>query len=417
MKFRKVVLALAAASCAVASLHATAADKVKVEFWSNSLSPKFDAVMKDLTAKFNAANPDIEAVWSDVDWDAFQPRFVAALAAGNAPDLVNLPVPWAAEYAQKGLLLPLDSKIGGFKKVYTDAAIKDVTYGGKIYGLPWYNSVSIIAYNKALFDKAGLKAAPKSLDELFAYSKQLKDKTGVSGFAPKLQEFSSWFMYEGLPVIQNGKAVFNSPEHVKFVERFAQAYKDGSIPKDVFKMEFEQEIAAYDSGKIAMMTTSPQALKRTQTDAKPIYAQTVTTSFPLSNGKTPFGGYLFFWSVPKGSKHADAAIKLGQFLTNDANQLAFSKATETTFPSTRNAVGDAYFQSGANSTDPIEHGRAVAALAIRDTRTLTVTGLPDEASMNKKLQDELQEAIAGRKPVKQALDETVAFWNSKLGAK
>ncbi|GGP27010.1 ABC transporter substrate-binding protein [Silvimonas amylolytica] len=417
MKFRQSVLTLVAASCAFASLSAVAADKTKVEFWSNSLSPKFDAVMKDLTARFNAANPDIQAVWVDVDWDAFQPRFISAVAAGNAPDLVNLPVPWAAEYAQKGLLLPLDSKINGFKGMYTDAALKDVTYNGKVYGLPWYNSVSIIAYNKGIFDKAGLKTAPKSLDELFAYSRQIKDKTGVAGFAPKVQEFSSWFMYQGLPVIQNGKAVFNSPEHVKFVERFAQAWKDGSIPKDVFKMEFEQEIAAYDSGKIAMMTTSPQALKRTQTDAKPVYAQTVTASFPLSKGNTPFGGYLFFWSVPQGSKHADAAIKLGQFLTNDANQLAFSKATETTFPSTRNAVSDAYFQSGANSADPIEHGRAVAAEAIRQARTLTVTGLPDEAAMNKKLQDELEEAISGRKPVKQALDEAVAFWNGKLGAK
>ncbi|GAB7128813.1 sugar ABC transporter substrate-binding protein [Silvimonas sp. JCM 19000] len=416
MKLNKIMLAVAAASCAMASLPAAAADKTKIEFWSNSLSPKFDAVMKELTAKFNSSQNDIEAVWVDVDWDAFQPRFVAAVAGGTAPSLVNLPVPWAAEYAQKGLIEPLDSKIAGFKNTYADGAIKDVTYGGKIYGLPWYNSVSIIAYNKALFDKAGLKDAPKTLDQLFSDSKALKDKAGVAGFAPKLQEFSSWFMYEGLPVIKDGKAVFNSPAHVKFVERFAQAYKDGSIPKDVFKMEFEQEIAAYDSGKIAMMTTAPQALKRTQTDAKTIYAQTVTAPFPVSKGNTPFGGYLFFWSVPKGTKNVDAAVKLGQFLTNDENQLRFSKATETTFPSTRKSVTDAYFQAGANSADPIEHGRAVAAKAIVNARTLTVTGLPDEASMNKKLQDELQSAIEGRKSAKDALDAAVAYWNQKLSA-
>ena len=414
MKLKQIMLALAATSFAVASLQAMAAEKTKVEFWSNSLSPKFDAVMKELTAKFNASQPDIEAVWVDVDWDAFQPRLVTALAAGKAPDLVNLPVPWAAEYAQKGMIEPLDSKIASFKNIYADGALKDVTFGGKIYGLPWYNSVSIIAYNKALFDKAGLKGAPESLDQLFSDARTIKTKTGVAGFAPKLQEFSSWFMYEGLPVIQNGKAVFNSPEHVKFVERFAQAYKDGSIPKDVFKIEFEQEIAAYDSGKIAMMTTSPQALKRTQTDAKTIYGQTVTAPFPVSKGKTPFGGYLFFWSVPKGTKNVDAAIKLGQFLTNDENQLRFSKATETTFPSTRKSVTDAYFQAGAKSADPIEHGRAIAAQAIVNARTLTVTGLPDEASMNKKLQDEIQSAVEGRKAAKAALDDAAAYWNDKL---
>ncbi len=122
MKLNKIMLAVAAASCAMASLPAAAADKTKIEFWSNSLSPKFDAVMKELTAKFNSSQNDIEAVWVDVDWDAFQPRFVAAVAGGTAPSLVNLPVPWAAEYAQKGLIEPLDSKIAGFKKTPTPMA-------------------------------------------------------------------------------------------------------------------------------------------------------------------------------------------------------------------------------------------------------------------------------------------------------
>ncbi|SMC19800.1 putative chitobiose transport system substrate-binding protein [Andreprevotia lacus DSM 23236] len=418
MKFKRS-LALTAAVFAVTTMTAMAAEKTKIEFWSNSLSPKFDTVMKDLTGKFNASQGDIEAKWVDVDWDAFLPRLTASLAGGTAPDLVNLPKPWMDELAQKKLLLPITKQVAGFKGNYTQGALKDVTYEGdkQIYGMPWYQVTGVLFYNKELLTKAGVKEAPKSFTELLSVAKQVKEKTGVTGFAPKLNDgFAGWFLYDGLPVVKNGKAVFNSPEHVKLVEAFADAYKSGAIPKDAYKMGFEEQIAAFDGGKVAIFAEGAHALKRTQTDAPKIYAQTGVAPFPLARGKTPFGGYLFVWSVPKTSKHADAAVKLGQFLTSDDAQLAFAKASAT-FPSTNKALADAFFQAGAKSNDPVAKALSTAADSIKVTQTLTVSGLPDEAAMNKKLDEAVEAAITGRTPAKQALDEAAAYWNEKFSAK
>lgn len=419
MKLKRSLI-LGAALFAATIINAQAADKVVVEYWSNSLSPKFDNVMKDLTTKFNASQDKVEAKWVDVGWDAFQARVVTAVASGNVPGLVNLPKPWMDEFAQKGLIQPLTKQVASFKNIYTKGALSDVTYpplpqkGGQIYGLPWYQVTGVMFYNKDLLAKAGVKQPPKTFDELLAVAKQVKDKTGVSGFAPKLSDgFAGWFLYDGLPVIKDGKAVFNSPEHIKLVEKFAQAYKDGAIPKDAYKLDFEKQINGFDGGKIAIFAEGAHALKRTQTDAPKIYAVTGVAPFPEARGKTPFGGYLFLWSVPKGYKNVDAAVQLGKFLTSDESQLAFAKASAT-FPSTNKALEDQYFQAGAKSTDPVEKALATAATSIKETRTLTVAGLPDEAAMNKKLDDEVEAAITGRKPVKDALSDAVAFWNQKL---
>ncbi|AOY00257.1 ABC transporter substrate-binding protein [Jeongeupia sp. USM3] len=416
MKLKRTV-ALAAAVFAATSFNALAADKVQVEYWSNSLSPKFDSVMKELTGKFNASQTEIEAKWVDVPWDAFQARMVAAVASGTVPGLVNLPKPWMDQYAQSKMIVPITKQASGFKGVYTEGANKDASYDGQIYGLPWYQVTGVLFYNKDLLAKAGVKEAPKSFSELMQTAKLVKEKTGVAGFSPKLNDgFTGWFLYEGLPVLKDGKAAFNSPAHVKLVEQFAAAYKAGVFPKDVFKMQFEDQIAAFGSQKIAMFAEGAHALKRTKTDSPKVYAETGVAGFPQAGGKTPFGGFLFLWSVPKGYKNVDAAVKLGKFLTNDEAQLAFAKASAT-FPSTNKALDDAYFQAGAKSADPIERATSVAATAIKASRTLTVSGLPDEAAMNKKLDDEVQAAVTGRKSAKQALDDAAAFWNGKLAAK
>jgi putative chitobiose transport system substrate-binding protein len=165
-----------------------------------------------------------------------------------------------------------------------------------------------------------------------------------------------------------------------------------------------------------MMTTAPQALKRTEQDSKAVYGKTEIAPFPVSGGKMAFGGWMMDYVIPKGAKSPSDAAKLGKFITSDAAQLAFSKETGTTFPSTKKAALDQYFMSGAKSSDPVEKARAVAAQSIGNAKTITIEPgiLPDEATMQRNLQTEIQAAITGRKSAKAALDAVVKNWNERL---
>jgi len=47
-----------------------------------------------------------------------------------------------------------------------------VTYQGKLYGMPWYNSAKHLFYNAKLLKDAGFDKPPTTLDELVAQPRQ-----------------------------------------------------------------------------------------------------------------------------------------------------------------------------------------------------------------------------------------------------
>src|SRR5207244_10256655 len=66
-------------------------------------------------------------------------QFLAAVASGNPPDLVYLDRAKVGTYAAKGAFVPLTSCIKGQHIVmsqYRQPAVREVTYKGKVYGIP-----------------------------------------------------------------------------------------------------------------------------------------------------------------------------------------------------------------------------------------------------------------------------------------
>ena len=182
---RRVFAPLLMMACVLlASGPAPAADKVHVEFWTMSLKPKFTAYFKTLVKQYEASHPNVELEWVDVPWDALQTKLTAVIVAGSAPALVQLNVPWAYDYALYGALRPIDDLLGKDRDNYTDGAIADLTFNGKIYGFPHYN-INVMAYNKAL-QAGGHHAHPTTRDEQLAVAKEIKARTGQYGFSPAL---------------------------------------------------------------------------------------------------------------------------------------------------------------------------------------------------------------------------------------
>jgi len=394
-----------------------AAGKVHVEFWTMSLKPKFTAYFKTLVGEYTASHPNVELEWVDVPWDTLQTKLTAAIVAGSAPALVQLNVPWAYDYALYGALLPVDELLGRDRDNYTAGAIADLTFKGRIYGFPHYNSVNVMAYNRALFKQAGITRVPTTRAEQLEAAKQIRARTGQYGFSPALGKIAGVFLEEGLPLVENGKAVFNSPAHVALITKFADAYKAGGLLKDKLFSEdnFPASIDAYKSGRIAMLEAPPSALTRVRDDAPDVYAVTDVAPVPIGAPGVAAGGWLFHFAMPKGTtgEVAIEAARFAKFLTNDPNQLEFAKLAGT-FPTARNAVADPHFQQLRTDAGAYEKAMALGAKRMSVVRTLYVAGVPGFERLNKRLQDAVEAAIIGRRDVKAALDETVAFWNSKL---
>ncbi|MEN6080878.1 ABC transporter substrate-binding protein [Chromobacterium piscinae] len=414
--FRPALAAFALLACSL-SAHA---EKVRLEFWTDSLKPTFDGYFANVKKTYEAQHPGVEVQWVDVFNDNFETKLNAAIAAGRPPALVNHDVPRLFKYAQKGTLIPLDAALGADKAAYLPNALADLSFGGKLYGLPWYNNINVLVINGELFKKAGLdpKRPIASLDDELRLAKIIKAKTGVPGLLPQLGQIDGIMLGQGLPLIQNGKAVFNSPAHAALIRKLADAYKAGALARDNLFADdnYQASIKLYNSGRLAMMETAPTSAQRTQSDARNIYAATVVQPAPLGPTKIAQGGYLFNWSVSKGlpARTQQEAVKFARFLTGDAQQLAFAKVTGATFPSTRRALADSYFVKTSAGGGAVESARIEGAKVALNIRTLVLTGVPNVGDLKKNLVDNVEAAVTGKKDAQKALDDAVAFWNRQL---
>jgi putative chitobiose transport system substrate-binding protein len=414
---RLAFVTLVAAGLVACGDSASSPHKVHVEFWTMSLKPRFTAYITSRVAQYEAAHPDVELEWVDVPWDTLQTKLTAAIVAGSAPALVQLNVPWAYDYALYGALRPIDDLLGDDRQRYTDGAIADLTFNGHVYGFPHYNSVNVMAYNTTLFREAGITHVPTTRDEQLAAAQRIKARTGQYGFSPALGKIAGLMLEEGLPLVENGRAVFNSPAHVAFISRFAEAYRAGGLLKDKLFSEdnYPASIDAYKAGRMAMLEAPPSALTRVRDDAAAVYAVTDVAPVPIGARGIAAGGWLFHFAMPKGTggSVATEAARFAKFLTDDENQLEFAKLAGA-FPTSRKAVADPHFRQLRVDAGAYAKAMSIGAQRMDVVRTLYVSGIPGFERLNKRLQDAVEAAIIGRRDVKAALDDAVAFWNSKL---
>ena len=396
---------------------ATAAPTQKIEFWTLSMKPKFTPYFENVVKKFEAQHPDIQVEWVDYPWDILQLKLITAIAAGTPPSLVNLNVPWAEEYARDDLIVPVEGMMKN-RAMYTKVALDDLTFNGHIYGFPHYSNVNVIAYNTAIFKEAGLTGTPHSLDEELAFAKQIYAKTGKAGYAPTLGKIDSFFLQQGLPIIRNGRAAFNSPAHVALVKKLADAYQAGGLLKDKLFSEdsFPTVIDAYKGGRLGMMVSAPTAINRIEIDAKDIYAVTQVAATPLGPTNIADGGWMFHYAIPRGvnPKLYPAIASFAEFLTDDDNQLDFAKQAGV-MPTTVRALANPYFMQLGPHPGAVEQAKPISAGLMKYSHSVYVAGLEDYDEMRRVLVKAVESGMTGKADVQTALDRAAQIWNKKLG--
>ncbi|GJJ00901.1 sugar ABC transporter substrate-binding protein [Duganella rhizosphaerae] len=383
------------------------------------MKPKFTPYFETLVKNYEAGNPNVKVEWVDFPWDVIQTKLVTRIVAGTPPALVNLNVPWADEFARDGLLTPVDALLGDVRQRYLPSTLEDLTFGGKTYGFPMYSNVAVIAYNTQIFKAAGIQHAPRDLDEQLLFARQIAARTGKAGLCPALSKIDGLMMQQGLAVIKDGKAVFNSPAHIALIKKLAETYKAGGLLKDALFAEdnFPAAIDAYKGGRLGMLLAPPTAVKRIQSDAKDIYAITDVAPAPLGPTGIADGGWLIHFAVPKNvdAKLLPAVGKFARYLTNDANQLAFAKQASV-YPAMAQAANDPFFMTVPPGAGAAEKAVSAGAVSMPHSHTLYVAGITDYDELRRYLVKAVEAGVTGKQDVKQALDQAVAIWNKKLNA-
>lgn len=393
-----------------------AAPQTTLEFWTISLQPFFTDYMHRLIADYEKANPGVDIKWVDVQFQAIEQKLLAAIAGGVPPDVVNLNVEFTVRIAEKGALLDLDGAVPASDRArYFEGLWTSSRFRGRSYGIPWYIAPPVLIYNSALFKQAGLDPlrAPDTEEELIEAARQIKDRTKAYGFMPLIDgtRLMHRFQENGLPMLSaDGKrAVFNSPAHVAYLQRYVDLFKKDYFPDDTLRRGFTGAVERYSAGQLGTLLVGPQFLLRIKESNPEVYATTFVAPYPMGKGKVIHAG-LMALTVPKASKNAQAAVRFALFAANDENQLEFSKQT-VVFPSTKKAAADPYFkQKGAG---PEWKARSIAADELHFGRDLTVV-VSNQSELYKIFREAVESAFFGKMSAKEALDWAVREWNARL---
>lgn len=411
-----IALALAFAIAFTTGCRVAAGPQVTLEFWTISLQPFFTDYINGLIAAYERANPGVKITWVDVQLQAIEQKMLAALAGRVAPDVVNLNVEFTVRIAERNALVDLDDAVPATERAkYFEGLWTSARFKGRTFGIPWYIAPPVLMYNTELFKKAGLDPMnpPATEDEMIQAARQIKDRAKVYGFMPLVDgtRLMHRFLENGLPVLSSDgkRAVFNSPAHAAYLQRYLELYKRDYFPEDTLRRGFTGAVERFSAGQLGMLVTGPQFLLRVKAGNPEVYAQTSVAPYPAGKGKVIHAG-LMTLTVPRASRHQQEAMKFALYVTNDENQLAFSRLA-VTLPSTKRAAADPFFkQSGAG---PESKAREIAADELESSRDLTVV-VSNQSELYKIFREAVEGAFFGKMSARQALDWAVREWNARL---
>lgn len=238
------LLASAAIVVGAALAQPAAAKDITLEFtvWNYSLD-----TVQDNVAKFEAANPGIKVHVTDYTWPDYPDSMVLRFRSGTPTDIAYVGQDWLPGWASAGFLAPLDdvapkdvlddlkSDMAGFTKT-------DMTYKGKLYGLPYYADTISFLYNKKILADKGI-AVPATWGDVMAAAEKLK-ADGMEHpisyeYSQELPNFFDAFVAQvdgrgGAMFDADGKAIFDDPNNDAFkqLQWLADAFKKDLVDQE-----------------------------------------------------------------------------------------------------------------------------------------------------------------------------------------
>ena len=175
-----VLLLLAIASATLASDEVLA--QTTVRMWTflnpNGSSPR-EVALRRIISDFEAKNPDVRIVVEPQVWDQMGPKFLAAHATGNAPDVIWVVHDMLGATIAAGALADLNELFVNrwspeFRRDISDALWNVCAIGGRQYCIYTSRNYIGLMYRPDFFAEAGLSAADvKTWDDLVAVAKKL----------------------------------------------------------------------------------------------------------------------------------------------------------------------------------------------------------------------------------------------------
>jgi multiple sugar transport system substrate-binding protein len=276
---------------------AHAARDAKLIVWSPvALAPQVDRLLKDQCYAYakQAGIKEHELEYIELGTGQALPKLVAALEAGNPPDVTRLGSAAVALYRSQGHLLEVTDIVERMQQVpggLFPVSLNAVMYQGKAYGVPQSVSPWPLVTRLDLLEAAKVDP-PKTWDEFIEVCTKLQKPPRLTGFGLCLgvqNDADNNIMnliwgYGGKLVEADDKTVaLNSPGTVQAVQLIADMFlKHKIIPKGSISWDNQGNNKAYQSRQVIFVLNPSSIYAHLAESDKELYD--VTGMLPIPAG-------------------------------------------------------------------------------------------------------------------------------------
>ncbi|WP_323785493.1 sugar ABC transporter substrate-binding protein [Thalassovita sp.] len=273
-------------------------------------------------------------------------------------DIIALDLPWVGEFAERGMLIPIDEALDIARIDPSDfhtAGWKAAHWGGRPYGIPAQTTPELLFYRKDLFAQAGLQP-PETTDELLHAAARLHNpKRGQYGIAWNAARGTALGHTVLMTMADFGQPVINLPKIAGGFETDSLADGDyrPSIdteaglraaeylmellkysPPDILSMSWYERVRPYAAGNVAMAYGYTLLAPYFELDETcPAYGQTGYLPHPAGPGAVPVapvGGYVMGIPANLPPERLRAAVEaLIVFTSPEAQKLYVQNGSRT----------------------------------------------------------------------------------------
>jgi len=295
---------------------------------------------------FESKYPNIKITAEYSGMDGYFDKLNTQIAAGNAPDLIQMGGN-IMEYVDRKALLDLQPYVGSVIRLddFDQSLIDEATADGKYYGVTLGVSQTALLFNASMFNKAGVpipNGESWTFDDFKNSALQITEKLGKGFYgaydlSSDNASFTTYLAAYGKELYRGGELKFDKQDVINWFSMWDELRKAGAIvppevqvanPPDAVDKSLIVKGQVAIQGASASQIFGYQALTEDQLGLLP------NPAGPEGHGMSPPVSGQFITSY-EGTKHPEEVAKFMDFMVNDPEAAVILGSTRGVPPSAK----------------------------------------------------------------------------------
>lgn len=277
---------------------------------------------------FESRNPGVTITPEYSGFDGYMDKLNTQIAAGNAPDLIQMGGN-IKEYVDKNSLLDLTPYVGSVINLedFNQGLVQSATFNDKLYGVTLGVNSTGLLYNATMFEKAGVAIPTKdwTYDDLKQAAIDISTKLGKGNYgvydlSSESGALASYLGAYGKELYGvDGKRHFEKEDIINWFTFWSELREAGAVvPADeqVSSPATAADTSLVVKGQVAIQSASASQLAGWQALTEEKLGLLMYPKGTAGNGMVPpqSGQYIVAY---EGTKHPEMVAKFIDFMVND----------------------------------------------------------------------------------------------------